>query len=174
MIAKFGRPKIVQFPFKIIFRYCAICPRFSYLQMVITRCIIWHNCTLYTVNYGPDPCKYTMQKYLASHRVAGNNINVTGAAIKLASIHNADAECNVYINHAFNVYEIFYFNPVVSMAPRKPLMSSGSWFIRCIIVRYIYLSAINYDYRSNFHQGQYLPRARVGELTAHFLMHLFY
>jgi hypothetical protein len=55
-----------------------------------------------------------MQKYLASHRVAGNNINVTGAAIKLSIIHNADAECNVYINHAFNVYEIFYFNHFIS------------------------------------------------------------
>ncbi len=67
-----------------------------------------------------------MQKYLASHHVAGNNINVTGAAIKLAIIHNADAECNVYINQAFNVYEIFYFNPFISITPSKLLMSSRS------------------------------------------------
>jgi hypothetical protein len=68
-----------------------------------------------------------MQKYLASHRVAGNNINVTGAAIKMAIIHNADAECNVYINHAFNVYEIFCFNPFISITPGKPLVPSGAW-----------------------------------------------
>ncbi len=127
MTAKFGRSKIVQFPFKIIFRYCANFPRFSYLPIAITRCTIWHNCTLYTVHYEPHRCKYTMQKYLASHRVAGNNINVTGAAIKMAIIHNADAECNVYINHAFNVYEIFCFNPFISITPGKPLVPSGAW-----------------------------------------------
>jgi hypothetical protein len=142
MIAKFGRPKIVQFPFKIIFRYCATCPRFSYLQMAITRCTIWHNCTLYTVNYEPHRCKYIMQKYLASHRVAGNNINITGATIKMAIIHNADADYNVYINQAFNIYEIFYFNPFISITPSKPLMSSGSWFTlhNCEL---FYLSAVN-------------------------------
>jgi hypothetical protein len=40
------------------------------------------------------------------------------------------------------------------------------------------LSAVNYDpacnYRSNFHQGQYLPMARGGGLAANFLTCIFY
>jgi hypothetical protein len=138
MIAKFGRPKIVQFPFKIIFRYCANCPRFSYLQMAITRCTIWHNCTLYTVNYEPHPCKYTMQKYLASHRVAGNNINVTGVALlnwQLYIMQTRSVMCTLTKRSTF----MKYFTLTLSFLRARGGRLTAHFLIHL------------------FYQGQYLP-----------------
>jgi hypothetical protein len=34
--------------------------------------------------------------------------------------------------------------------------------------------ALRVEYRSNFHHGQYLPRAREGGLKANFLTHFFF
>ncbi len=79
-------------------------------------------------------------------------------------------EVNNHIKYSANSNSICFLNPFISITPSKPLMSSGSWLTlhNCEI---FYLLA---DNRSNFHQGQYLPRARGGGLTADFLTHSFY
>jgi hypothetical protein len=66
-------------------------------------------------------------------------------------------------------------NPFIYFTPSRPLISSGSWLTlhNC---DFLFISSKIWpcDYRSNFHQGQYLPRARGRGLTANFWARLFY
>ncbi len=61
-------------------------------------------------------------------------------------------------------------NPFISVSPSKPLMSSGSRLGNLLFISNLFESP---DFRSSYHQGQYLPRV-IGGLTANLRSRLFY
>jgi len=71
------------------------------------------------------------------------------------------------LNNRISLYHFWRLNLSILSLPASHLCHQGlSW--PCIFVRSTYQQVFwSRDYRSNFHQGQYLPRG--GEHTAHFL-----